>query len=181
MEIEIRAKLVSGKKLIDALNKTKGVKFIGTYKEDDRYFKHATDIQRNLVLRIRRKKDKAILTFKSKAKGKDTAWPDIDLSLSDPKVLEGILLSNNYVDVVRIKKDRFMFAKGNFEINVDKIDGLGWFIEIEGRGNAKERKKIETAIHDLFKDFSIEKDQIIERGYVPLMLEKAAQASKGQA
>lgn len=178
MEIEIRAELKNGKKLLDTLKKTKGIKFVGTYKEDDRYLKHGTDIERSLILRIRRKKDKSILTFKGKAKGKDTAWPDVDLPLSDPKTLEGLLLSNNYVDVVRIKKDRSMFKKGDFEINVDKIDNLGWFVEVEGRGNAKDRKKVETAIHALLADLGIEKGQIIEKGYVPLALERMAVAGK---
>ena len=175
MEIEIRAEVKNQKKLLSILKKTKGIKFVGIYKEDDRYFKHATDEARNLVLRIRRKGEKAMLTFKGKAVGKDTAWPDVDLPLSDPKILEKLFLSNNYVDVVRIKKERSMFKKGQFEINVDKIDHLGCFVEIEGRGNTKERKNIEESICLLLADLGVLKEQIIKKGYVPLMLEKKSQ------
>lgn len=172
LEIEIRAKLKNGSKLINNLKKTKGVKFVGTHKEDDRYLKHATDVERNLIIRIRRKKNKAVLTFKGRAKGADTAWPDVDIDLTDPKTLEGLLFSNNYVEVVRIKKNRSMFRKGDFEINVDKVDNLGWFVEIEGRGNEKKRKNIEAAIRVVLASFGVANDQIVTKGYVPLMLEK---------
>lgn len=177
MEIEIRAEIDNGTKLTNFLKKMDGVSFMGTDKEDDRYFKHGTDIDRKLVFRIRRKGGKAMLTLKGKATGKDTAWADVDLPLDDPKTLEGLFSSNNYIEVVRIQKTRSMFKKGTFEINVDKIEGLGWFVEVEGRGTEKGRAKIEKAIHVILDELGIQKEQIIERGYVPLAIERMAKKS----
>ena len=70
-----------------------------------------------------------------------------------------------------------MFKKGTFEINVDKIEGLGWFVEVEGRGTEKGRAKIEKAIHAILSELGIQKEQIIERGYVPLAIERMAEKS----
>ena len=138
MEIEIRAKIRNPKKIISSLKKDKGVVFVGEKAEKDIYFKHSTDTDRKLVLRIRRTKNGDMLTFKAKSKGDDTAWPDVDLPLSDAKSLEKILRGSDYEEVITITKNRSTYTKKKFEINIDHLKELGWFIEIEGRGTQKE-------------------------------------------
>lgn len=178
MEIEIRAKIENPKKITTLLKKDKEVIFVGEKEEKDIYFKHSTDIDRKLVLRIRRTKSGDILTFKAKSTGDDTAWPDVDLPLSDAKSLEKILRGSDYEEVVTITKRRSTYTKKKFEINVDHIKELGWFIEIEGRGTQKERKHIEEEINKTLRLFGIEQADIVRQGYVPLALAKKLKKQK---
>lgn len=170
MEIEIRAKLSSPTQIVKQLKNDSNVVLEGTKKEKDIYFKHESDKERKLVLRIRKTATGDILTFKAKSKGADTAWPDVDMPLSHAKALETILRGSDYEEVVTITKDRTTFRCGSLEINVDHIKELGWFIEIEARGKQSERKKLEKQLSEFLIELGISKDDIIRQGYVPLAL-----------
>ncbi len=170
MEIEIRAKIENPRKIINLLNKDKEAVFIKEKTEKDIYFKHSTDMNRKLVLRIRRTASGDILTFKAKSSGDDTAWPDVDMPLGDAKTLEKILRGNDYVEVVTITKKRTTYTKKKFELNVDHIKELGWFVEIEGRGTQKDRKRIEQELLSILLSLGIEQKDIVRQGYVPLAL-----------
>lgn len=178
MEIEIRAKIGNPKKITSLLKKDKDVIFCGEKTEKDIYFKHSTDTDRKLVLRIRRTKSGDMLTFKAKSKGDDTAWPDVDLPLSDAKSLEKILRGSDYEEVITITKNRSTYTKKKFEINIDNIKELGWFIEIEGRGAQKERKHIEKELNETLRWFGINQVDIVRQGYVPLALAKKLKLRK---
>ncbi|KKU81076.1 MAG: Adenylyl cyclase CyaB [Parcubacteria group bacterium GW2011_GWA1_47_8] len=170
MEIEIRAKLSSPTRIVKRLKNDTRIVLEGTKKEKDLYFKHQSDKERKLVLRIRRTATGDVLTFKAKSKGADTAWPDVDMPLGHAKTLESILRNSDYEEVVTITKDRTTFRCGSLEINVDHIKELGWFIEVEARGKQSGRKKLEKQISDFLVEIGISKDDIIRQGYVPLAL-----------
>lgn len=178
MEIEIRAKIGKPKEITSLLKKDKETVFVGEKMEKDIYFKHSTDTERKLVIRIRKTKNGDILTFKAKSTGDDTAWPDVDLPLNDAKSLEKILRGSNYVEVVTITKKRATYNKKEFEINVDHIKELGWFIEIEGRGTQKQRKQIEKELNETLRLFGINQTDIVRQGYVPLALAKKSNTKK---
>lgn len=170
MEIEIRARIKNpeeAKKNLDlqAVHKESS-------DEHDLYLRHEGDVNRVLVLRIRRKKSGAVLTFKGKSTGDDTAWTDADLPLADPDNLQKLLLASGYMEVVEIKKHRERYDLEGFEVNFDEIESLGTFIEIEGRGEESDRAAVEEKITELLSGLGIQKDDIIRKGYVPLMLEK---------
>jgi predicted adenylyl cyclase CyaB len=172
MEIEIRAMVKNTEEV------RKDLDLKATHKESsnehDLYLRHEGDVNRVLVLRIRRKKSGAILTFKGKSTGDDTAWADADLPLTDPDNLEKLLLASGYVEVVEIKKHRESYNLDGFEVNFDEIENLGTFIEIEGRGEEDARLDVEEKMMDILVSLGIQKEDIIRKGYVPLMLEKMA-------
>jgi len=174
MEIEIRAKIGNPKKITSSLKKDKNVVFVSEKAEKDVYFKHSTDTDRKLVLRIRKTKNGDTLTFKAKSKGDDTAWPDVDLPLNDAKSLEKILRGSDYEEVVTITKKRATYKtkKEKFEINVDHIQELGWFVEIEGRGTQRERKSVEKKLNETLALYGIAQTDTVRQGYVPLALAK---------
>lgn len=172
MEIEIRAKIQSGKIIENKIKKIPDFKFSGNILQDDQYFKHKMDKNRKLVIRIRKTAKKNILTFKAKANGKDTAWSDLDIVIKEPEKLKTILLHTGYEKVVRIKKNRKSYNYKKMEVNIDHIVNLGYFIEIEGRGSKNQRKLIEKKILKIFENLQINKKDIIYEGYVPLALKK---------
>lgn len=170
MEIEVRARISDASKIKDLLQ-TKA-EFVESSSENDLYLRHESDVERSLVLRIRRKENRSFLTFKGKSKGDDTAWLDVDLPLSHPDDLENLLLGSGYTEVVRINKHRSTYQGQDFEINLDEIDNLGSFIEIEGRGTDSNRTAVEQKITQYLIALGVQKSDIIRKGYVTLMLEK---------
>ncbi|MDF1497356.1 MAG: class IV adenylate cyclase [Patescibacteria group bacterium] len=173
MEIELRARIENKEVFQENLNSLSDLKIISMgERQIDTYLKHASDIERILVLRIRRKDNGAILSFKTKSQGKDVAWHDIDLPLSEPDLMEDILTNSGYIYVVEIDKVRDAYKFQNYEINYDQIRDLGSFVEVaveipESESDNKDvyLKKLE----ELLAKLGCEKQQIIELGYVKLM------------
>ena len=120
MEIELRASVDDPDAIRNAL--ATQAEHRGTSNEHDFYLRHESDRDRSLILRIRRKESGSLLTFKGKALGDDTAWPDVDIPLTDSDNLQQLLLGSGYVKVVEIKKRRSSYRLEDFEINVDEID-----------------------------------------------------------
>ena len=149
-----------------------GANLVSDYSSTDTYFTYGDPKDRKFVLRICVGKGKAILTFKTSARaGADTAWHEWENQISDPEALDKILRASGFTKVVVIKKDRKQFSYQDYEINFDRIEGLGTYVEIEaksdeeGASDAKERlERFAT------EKFSATKDRLIDKGYVKLML-----------
>ena len=174
IEIELRARIDDKNSFIQKLKTKEGVIYKSSLFQHDEYFKHVTDLDRDLVLRIRTEDNgKSILTFKAKdTSGGDNAWADVDAILDDADNLRKIFLTNKYELVVDIKKNRESFEYNGYEINVDDIKGLGFFVEIEGRGSEEERNNIESNLKQILSDLGVSENDFVSKGYVPLMIEK---------
>lgn len=166
----MRARLNKGRSFLRDLKTRRDFQFIRSANEDDVYFRHKLSDGKKFIIRIRRAGKHALLTFKAAGEGADTAWEDIDLPLKKPNTLESLLLSGDFSKFLQIKKRRWIFKHGDFEVNVDNVEKLGWFVEVEGRGSRAERDFVETKIIKLLRDLGIKEEAIIREGYVPLML-----------
>jgi len=175
MEIELRAKITNEKLLENNLKLLAGIaEKIGGERQVDIYLKHENDIERRMVVRIRKnyENNKAILTFKGKAKGADVAWADYDTPIENPDKLEAVLTGNGYVYVCLVDKIRQSFTYNDFEINIDNVRDLGLFIEIEKQGKEDEVEVCKKEIIGLLSKLGISENNIINQGYVQLMINK---------
>lgn len=172
MEIELRAK-IEKEAFGEIIQKVEsfGGELESVSEQKDTYYKHSSDSERDMIIRIRRAGDNSQLTFKARVGDVDTAWTDIDLDLKEPDKLEKILTANKYIEVVKIEKNRRSYKLDSFEINLDSVKELGFFIEIERIGAEGERDSIEKEIIDLLMKLGIGENDVISKGYVPLMLE----------
>jgi len=169
IEVELRAKV--DKHLIMEKIKNIGAILKGSTAEHDEYFKFSKDTERRLIMRIRGKEGKNKLTFKGSSKlPEDVAWQEWETSIIDEKNLKNLLLSNGLEIVVIIDKKRNSYKYDDFEINVDEIKNLGMFIEVELLTNdaADGKRRVKEF---LFNILEIQENDIITKGYVPLMLD----------
>jgi len=169
VEVEIRFK---AENLSEDLLRSIGAKLISESKEVDKYFKFSKDKERSFILRIREKNNEFLLTLKGSSKLKtDCAWPEWETKINNHKELENFLINNNFEELVMINKLRKKFKYQNFEINLDNIEGLGKFVEVEliGEDSEKLRRDIITFVKN---KLGIKEDNIIEKGYVKLMLKE---------
>ncbi len=180
MELEIRARVNNQKLFEEKLNSLENLTIkVRAERQIDTYMKHGLDKERIIIIRIRRKKGKAILTFKKKSSGKDVLWKDIDIPLDDPDKLEDILLSSGYVYVVLVDKVRDSYKYNEYEINFDSILNLGNFVEIEfiyDEEGDVDKKVLE--IKQLLNKLGCKDEDIIEKGYVKLMEESGSPINK---
>lgn len=175
MELEIRARISDKKAFQHALQTLTGIRVVSKgVRQVDTYLRHVADVDRLLVFRIRRRDDDSVFTLKTKSMGgKDILWQDIDIPLAEPNRLEDILLNSGYVYVCLIDKIRDSFRYGDVEINIDNIRELGLFVELEViLDDASSWKTRHKELVQLLHRLGIEKDHIVERGYVPLMIER---------
>lgn len=178
MEVETRAKIKDLSLLEEKLSSLHGVEEnFSNKRQVDIYLKHEQDEHRNMILRIRKNYEEksALLTFKAKSPVgyNDGSWQDFDTEIKDPEKLERLLTKNGYVYVCLIDKVRQSFEYQDMEINIDNIRDLGVFVEVEK--NVESEGQIQGAQEEIKKvlfDLGIEKEDVVEKGYVQLMLEE---------
>ena len=84
--------------------------------------------------------------------------------------MEKILEKLGFVKIISKVKTREQGKLDDFEINLDKIEGLGNFVEFELiSDDGKEAKK---KILELIEKLDLPKENIIHKGYARLLFEK---------
>ncbi len=168
VEVELRARVSASqiKKIIP--NKTR-VSY-----EEDTYFSFPADKKRLWIARIRNKDGILFLTLKSSKKFGEGAWNEVELKINQDQArqLSDFFISNEFIVDVKIKKQRVTFSQGELSINIDKILGLGSFIEVESLASEKDVEISREKIVQYMDSLGIKKKAIITKGYVKLMKEK---------
>jgi len=120
----------------------------------------------NFILRIRQTKKFCYLTYKSFTG--DGSWIEREIIINEPLITLEILEKIGQKKYLTINKRRQSVKYKTFEINLDDIEGLGDFIEIEVLA-----ENVITAQQDLINfaktNFKTTKQSIIKQGYVQLM------------
>jgi adenylate cyclase class 2 len=165
-EKEVEMKFKADK---DILSKLKDVK-LESYEEVDEYFFTKDNVDGDVFLRFRKKKGKILLGLKiitlGGEKSKDVYEADeIETELTQEQYSNIKSIFNVFFPIsIQVSKMR---SKGKFngcEICLDKVDGLGEFIEVEG---SKDK------IFEVCKEFNLTLDKRDnERGYAKMVLKK---------
>ena len=80
-----------------------------------------------------------------------------------------------YGQAGRVRKRRTLFLAGRTRIHLDRVDGLGDFLELEVVMADGEAADAGVAIaHDLLDKLGIAPDQLIDRAYVDLLADRRA-------
>lgn len=129
-------------------------------------------------LRIRTNPDKVIFEYdksiNKKEDGEQDYAEEYETEISNADEFRKILNFLDFKKIIIVDKQREYWDCGDFEIALDKIDGLGDFIEVEAKGNFENNKKAKEACFSFLKELGIEspeKNQI-KKGYPVLILEK---------
>jgi len=164
LEIELRAKVADFEALENKLCLL-SARFQGEREEYDQYFGPE---DRKMIVRIRNRNGVSFLTFKSLSQSTEVcAWQEWETKIEDADALEKIL-SNGLKRLVEIRKKRKTYALNDFEINLDRIQDLGNFIEVELISeNIPEAKK---RLEKFLKELEISEERVVREGYVQLMM-----------
>lgn len=170
MEVEVRAQVDSktGQRFRELAGDRKHLQ------QRDSYFVNSTDPKRLAVFRIRETDNKCTFTIKGTSQtGHANAWPEWETPLDDPLTLESVLLAGGFNRLLVIKKKRLSLYLEGFEVNLDEVEELGYFIEAEAivEGETHEQiTKLKRRLEDMLKKtFDITQESFINLGYVDLL------------
>ena len=134
--------------------------------QDDTFFPCATG---RLKLRAF-SKDAGELIFYRRA---DRLGPKESFYIRSPTTAPDALresLSLAYGTAGRVRKHRTLFLVGRTRVHLDKVDGLGDFLELEVLLEDEESSEAGVKVaQDLLKKLGIQKSQLIEAAYVDLL------------
>lgn len=176
-EIEIKAKLNNYSE-IEKKIESLGCKIIKKVEQIDSIFieknKYYNELKRgDRVLRIRKENGKNIFTLKI-SQSNELDCIEENVVVEDDKKLEIIIDYLGYKKILTISKKRKTCKYNNYKICLDRVEGLGDFIEIEqileyNDSTGNEQAELKSFLNKLF---GVDTDDIITQGYDTLLLNK---------
>ncbi len=178
IEIEIKLKLDDPKKLLTWLEKN--AKLVKVSEDTDYYFDppHKSFIYKNKFdgtkdadewFRIRVSEKGNEICYKKwhreEETGKSLYADEIETLIGDEKQIIKILSRLGFKETSVIKKHRKSYQYKNFRFDCDTVDRLGFFVEIEFRGEIEDPAKGKDKIIDLLKEIGMNDWKKSKRGY----------------
>jgi adenylate cyclase class 2 len=180
-EIEIKL-AVDEKTFLNIKDKLKKIaKFEKKSKQKDEYF---TPAHRNFVepafpfewLSIRERGNKAILNYKHfypENVETFTHCDEYETEIQAPEKINKIFCALNLKKLITVKKERETYNyKNEFEIALDKVEELGFFIEIESTENLADVDKTRKKLFKFAESLGLDVSKADKRGYPYLLMEK---------
>lgn len=181
IEIEIRIHLDEDefkriKKELDKISK-----FIKSSHQIDEYF---TPAHRNFLalkfpsewLSIRNRSGKIILNYKHfhpENSEITTHCDEFETEIKDEKSLRPILNFLDFKALMSIEKERDYYVYGEeFEIVLDKVKDLGYFIEIESLKDFGSHEETKQQLFNFAERLKINTSNLDPRGYIEMLLRK---------
>jgi adenylate cyclase class 2 len=169
---EIKAKVSAVGKLIKSIKQVDDY-FIPTHRDFFAQKPHPTE-----WLRIRTNPDKVIFEYdksiNKKENGEQDCAEEYETEISEPEEFRKILNFLDFKKVVTVNKQREYWDCGDIEVALDKIEGLGTFIEAEARGDFEDSTEAKKACLKFLEDLGIKNAENIQinKGYPVLLLER---------
>jgi adenylate cyclase, class 2 len=169
LEIEVKAEL-KDRRQVEARLRRLGAKAVGERRQVDLYFAHpcrdfgATDE----ALRLRLDGDRQVMTYKgpkldSRSKTREEIEQPVEF-----ESMATTLRRLGFKDFLRVEKVRTDYSCGGVVISLDRVDGLGDFVELEVEDEDRERGL--ERILDIKRRLDIQGNET--RSYLELIVEK---------
>jgi len=186
IEIEIRVKIISSDNNLDHWLKN-NAKFVSTKEQEDTYYEpveHSflyTDNngkqQADKWLRIRSSSNENSVCYKMVHRDKDGNFiyaNEHETTVGDTQTMKDVLTSLNYKELCTVSKKRMLWTHSNYYICIDRVFGLGDFVEVEIVNSSKNIKIEEEKIKMLnfIKTISSSEVEKVEGGYPWLLMKK---------
>lgn len=146
--------------------RTLGAKLVGPLREEDTYYNHPCRdfASTDEAVRIRVSSGKTILTYKGPRLDSGPVKRRVELEARVNGPLPEILEKLGFRRVARVVKDRFYAEYRGHTVSLDRVEGLGCYVEVEGPNP-----------DDVFRELGISGKQV-EETYLELLLKKLGEA-----
>ncbi|MGP8323559.1 MAG: class IV adenylate cyclase [Methanosarcinaceae archaeon] len=174
IEVETKLKIDSIDHKEERIKELKG-EYKGEKTEIDLYFDHPNMqiLSGGCALRVRDADGVYRLTYKGPKKDDETTSRDeIEIGIESASEMIKILDELGFYELCQVKKLRKTYHLEDLVITLDDVDGLGEFIEIEGKAsNDEEFKDKKDEVFKLLKKFGLSSGEISQRSYLEMLLD----------
>ncbi len=174
LEIELKAHCDDLDSITDKIISVGAVKHVDR-KERDLYFNHPSRnfAETDEALRIRTIDEQCIFTYKGPKIGERTKTRfEEEVEFQDLESMKTILLKLGFPFVDEVIKDRTIYILDDIEICIDRVEGVGDFVELEKKD--EDREKGEKDLFELAEKLGL--NNFERRSYLELMLLKKHQS-----
>ena len=169
INIEIKARTGNPDMIRQYLTEN-GAEFKGIDRQTDTYFK--VD---NGRLKLRQGNIENNLIYYSRAETSGLKQSDVEMvSSGDAEGLKSVLTKALSVKTV-VNKEREIYYISNVKFHIDKVDGLGSFVEIEASNRFEDipEEKLRQQCEQYMKEFEIREEDLLNKSYSDMVLEKS--------
>ena len=174
IEVEVKAPVRDPRRIVRALMDL-GAKKRGKLVQKDTYYSHPA---RRLeltdeALRIRVSEGRAVLAYKGpRLDGRSKSREEIEVGIGSAGAAHRVLLRLGFRPVGTVRKRRELYTLRGLRVCLDRVEGLGVFLEVEKR---VERKRYPAALETvlaLLRKLGLEETE--RRSYLELILLRGA-------
>lgn len=161
MEIEIKVKVKEFANILKKLESL-GYRYCGKKHQIDTYYslyKRPLKKRKGQVLRIRYDKLSRKTRLEFHVPKNDMAATEYEVEVGDLKTMVKILTLMKAKKEFVIEKQRRVYKKGQLEVALDKVKGLGNFVEVEMEGH--DTLKNRNAVKALHNKLGISSEQLL--------------------
>jgi adenylate cyclase class 2 len=164
VEIKFRVEFDRIREKIESI----GAKFIGEEIQEDLYF----SLPPKHLLRIRRIANlgESILGYKEIKDERNEEFDEIEVRVEDFDKTREILKRLGFKEEVWVKKHRYIYKLDNVTFELNKVEGLGDFLDIEVMSD--NIKKAKEKIWEIAKLLGLKEEDVEPRLYQELLKEK---------
>jgi adenylate cyclase class 2 len=185
MEIEVKAKVAS----LDAVEgKLKSMKARLEARVEQRDVCYITDRGRktrgpgDFIVRIRRQGKDSYLAYKELTEVTG-AWKEYESSVGDADAVQKIIEGTGLEKLYELVKKRTRYFVDGFEVCLDRVEGLGDYVEValepEGDVDKSEKSALRKRIMDFMKGLGVSEESLEPRGYGEIIGEKLGYKFEG--
>lgn len=170
LEIEVKARLRNPERVRKKLSDL-GAMRVKTVTQVDTYYNHpARDFAASdEALRLRNEDGKVTVTYKGPKLDKLTKTREEEnLQISEAKSAEKILERLGFRRVREVKKRREHYTLPGFKVMLDRVEGLGEFIEVEKPGEKYDPREL----IEFLKSLGVDEKDLERRSYLELLIER---------
>lgn len=174
-EIEVKARIKDLGETRKKLEKM-GCTFSEPLDQKDIIFLHKSPDLRTMekgkvILRIRNSSGAIILTLKKQCENELDNIEE-EVVVESQEKMERILKYMDYEEVIRVNKVRQKTFYKDMEICVDRVEGLGDFIEVEKMTDDKQEGELQGKLFEFLESLGVKKEDQVFKGYDSLLYDK---------
>ncbi len=94
---------------------------------------------------------------------------EIETSVGNGEKMRELLMFLGFRKIAVVKKNRSSWRYGNFQFDCDHVENLGFFVEVEFKGQLEDPTKGRVLIEDFLRRIGVTELKIARRGYPWMM------------
>ncbi len=173
INFEFKARLRDASQVRATLKRLRA-RFLGTDHQTDTYFPVSSG-----RLKIREGRIENALIFYKRANARNARRSTIDMMLLPRRNSVRAILSRAMGVLAVVDKRRQIYFVGNVKIHLDRVRGLGNFVEVEAITKSGDIHKVRAQARKFQKLFAISPADIVPFSYSDMILQKRARAASG--